>query len=61
VNQLQHAHHHVVIASQHVHLDHDNCMETVILKGRIVDVEKCVDSISSQTGIAHAKVNIIPR
>ncbi len=61
VNQLQHAHHHVVIAAQHVHLDHDNCMETVILKGKLAEVEKCVDAISSQTGITHAKVNIIPR
>lgn len=61
VNQLQHAHHHVVIASQHVHLDHDNCMETVILQGKISDVEACVNAISSQTGITHAKVHIIPR
>lgn len=61
VNQLQHAHHHVVIASQHVHLDHDNCMETVILQGKIAEVEACVNAISSQTGIAHAKVHIIPR
>ena len=61
VNQLQHAHHHVVIASQHVHLDHDNCMETVILQGKIADVEECANAISSQTGITHAKVHIIPR
>jgi CopG family transcriptional regulator, nickel-responsive regulator len=61
VNQLQHAHHHVVTASQHVHLDHDNCMETVILQGKISEVEACVNAISSQTGITHAKVHIIPR
>ena len=61
VNQLQHAHHHVVVASQHVHLDHDNCMETVILKGKMSEVQACVNAISSQTGITHAKVHIIPR
>jgi len=61
VNQLQHAHHHVIITAQHVHLDHDNCMEMVILKGKIAEVEECVNAISSQTGIAHAKVHIIPR
>jgi CopG family transcriptional regulator, nickel-responsive regulator len=61
VNQLQHAHHHVVVAAQHVHLDHDTCMETVILKGKMAEVETCVHAISSQTGITHAKVHIIPR
>lgn len=61
VNQLQHAHHHVIITAQHVHLDHDNCMETVILKGKIAEVEECVNAISSQTGVTHAKVHIIPR
>jgi CopG family transcriptional regulator, nickel-responsive regulator len=61
VNQLQHAHHHVVVASQHVHLDHDNCMETIILKGNFDEVEACANAISSQTGITHAKLHIIPR
>ncbi|WP_029147496.1 nickel-responsive transcriptional regulator NikR [Methylophilus sp. 5] len=61
VNQLQHDHHDVIITAQHVHLDHDNCMETVILKGKIAEVEACVNAISSQTGVTHAKVHIIPR
>lgn len=61
VNQLQHDHHDVIITAQHVHLDNDNCMETVILKGKIAEVEACVNAISSQTGVTHAKVHIIPR
>lgn len=61
VNQIQHAHHHVVIATQHVHLDHDHCMETVILQGNMSEVKICANAISSQTGIAHAKIHIIPQ
>lgn len=60
VNQLQHDHH-VVIAAQHVHSDHDNCMETVILQGKVIEVKACINVISSQTGVAHAKAHIIPR
>lgn len=60
INQLQHAHHHVIIASQHVHLDHDHCIETVILKGTIAQVRICVDAIASQTGVTHANVHMIP-
>ncbi|WP_245652689.1 nickel-responsive transcriptional regulator NikR [Methylophilus rhizosphaerae] len=61
VNQLQHDRHHVVIAAQHLHLDHDNCMETVILQGKVIGVKACINVISSQTGVAHAKAHIIPR
>ncbi|BEV06872.1 nickel-responsive transcriptional regulator NikR [Methylophilus sp. DW102] len=61
VNQLQHDHHDVIVTAQHVHLDHDNCMETVILRGKIAEVEACVNAISSQKGVTHAKVHIIPR
>ncbi|HEY0906131.1 MAG TPA: nickel-responsive transcriptional regulator NikR [Methylophilus sp.] len=61
VNQLQHDHHQLIITAQHVHLDHDHCMETVILRGRIAEVEACVNAISSQTGVTHAKVHVIPR
>lgn len=60
INQIQHAHHDVIIASQHVHLDHDNCMETVMMKGKLKDIHICVDSITSQTGITHGYVHIIP-
>jgi NikR C terminal nickel binding domain len=36
-------------------------METVILKGKLAEVEACVNAISSQTGVTHAKVHIISR
>jgi CopG family nickel-responsive transcriptional regulator len=58
--QIQHDHHDVTIASQHIHLDHDNCLETVILKGRIADVRACADRIVSQTGVRHGNVHLVP-
>lgn len=60
LTQLQHDHHDVAAASQHVHLDHDNCIETVILKGRIEEVRACADAIISQTGVRHGNVHIVP-
>jgi CopG family nickel-responsive transcriptional regulator len=32
--ELQHQHTDVVVASSHVHLDHDNCLEVIFLRGR---------------------------
>lgn len=60
LTQIQHDHHDVAAASQHVHLDHDNCLETVILKGRIDEVRACADAIISQTGVRHGNVHIVP-
>src|SRR5258708_40315134 len=40
LTELQHQHHHLVLSSMHVHLDHDNCMETVILRGATGEVSK---------------------
>ena len=33
LTETQHAHHDLVTATMHVHLDHDHCMENVMLKG----------------------------
>lgn len=57
---IQHEHHDVTVASQHVHLDHDNCLETVILKGRIAQVRACAQGLVSQTGVRHGNVHIVP-
>ena len=33
LTNLQHQHHHLVLSTMHVHLDHDNCLETLMLRG----------------------------
>ena len=60
LTQIQHEHHDVTVALQHIHLDHDNCLETVILKGRIDEVRACADGIISQTGVRHGNVHLVP-
>eukprot|EP01037_Dinobryon_pediforme_P023201 gene23201-24576_t len=60
LTELQHAHHDIAVASQHVHLDHDNCLETVILKGKLEEVRACADAIIAQTGVRHGNVHIVP-
>jgi CopG family nickel-responsive transcriptional regulator len=47
-------------ASQHIHLDHDNCLETAILRGRIDEVRACADGIVSQTGVRTGNVHLVP-
>jgi CopG family nickel-responsive transcriptional regulator len=60
LTQIQHDHHDVTVATQHVHLDHDNCLETVVLKGKIADVRACADGLIAQTGVRHGNVHLVP-
>src|ERR1700755_3564273 len=43
LTDLQHEHHHVVISTLHAHLDHDSCLEVVVLRGKSKDVHTLPD------------------
>ena len=60
LTEEQHAHHHLTVSAMHVHLDHENCMETVILKGLTAEVITFADSIIAQTGVRHGHLNLVP-
>lgn len=60
LTELQHQHHHIVMSSMHVHLDHDNCMETVILRGATTDVSKFANELMAVREVRHGKVNVVP-
>ncbi|MCF7808732.1 MAG: nickel-responsive transcriptional regulator NikR [Candidatus Marinimicrobia bacterium] len=51
--ELQHHHHHIIISSQHIHLDHDNCMEIIMAKGAAKEIGQLHDSIRSMKGVKH--------
>lgn len=54
-----HAHDHVV-STMHVHLDHDNCLEALILRGHTGEVRHLADHIVAERGVRHGQLNIIP-
>ncbi len=57
---LQHSHLLQVISSLHIHLGEHDCMEIVVLKGRIGQIKKVADSIISQKGVKLGKINLVP-
>ena len=56
---LQHNHLLHVIASTHVHLDHHNCMEVIMLKGKVKDIEKLANNIAALKGVKLSRVNLM--
>ena len=57
---MQHDHHDVTVSTMHSHLDHDNCIEAVILKGPMDEVVRFAQSVISQSGVRHGHFNPIP-
>jgi len=50
---IQHDYHKLVISSQHIHLDHDNCLEIVVVKGKIAEVNSLASKLKSIKGVKH--------
>ena len=45
LTDLQHQYHDAVMSSVHVHLDHDNCLEVILVRGKSASVRKLADSL----------------
>jgi CopG family transcriptional regulator, nickel-responsive regulator len=58
ITDLQHNHLTAIISSQHVHLDHHNCLEVIILKGRADRIRKLADLLKAQRGVKHCSLNM---
>ncbi|MGE5384521.1 MAG: nickel-responsive transcriptional regulator NikR [Betaproteobacteria bacterium] len=56
---LQHDHHDLTVAAMHSHLDHENCLESVILRGPMADVRQFADALMAERGVRHGALNII--
>jgi CopG family nickel-responsive transcriptional regulator len=60
LTDLQHHAHDLVVSSMHVHLDHDNCLETLFLRGATADVRALAEKISAERGVRHGQMNLVP-
>jgi CopG family nickel-responsive transcriptional regulator len=53
---VQHEAHSTILCSTHVHLDHHNCLEVIVLKGSAADVRAVADRLISTKGVKHGKL-----
>jgi CopG family nickel-responsive transcriptional regulator len=58
LTDLQHESYHHVLSTLHVHLDHDNCLEVLVVRGRAAEVRKIADSLISTKGVKHGRLTI---
>ncbi|HXR32929.1 MAG TPA: nickel-responsive transcriptional regulator NikR [Verrucomicrobiae bacterium] len=56
LTDLQHEHHELIISTLHVHLDHESCLEVIVLRGKSRDVQKLADRLISTKGVQHGRL-----
>jgi CopG family nickel-responsive transcriptional regulator len=56
LTEQQHDHHDLIISSLHAHLDHHNCLEVVVVKGRADQVRHMADTLIGTKGVKHGKL-----
>ena len=58
ITDLQHDFQQVIISTQHIHLDHDNCLEIVAVRGQPREVTKLADMMKSIKGVKHCTLSM---
>ena len=58
LTDIQHDHHEGIISTLHVHLDHDNCLEVLAVRGKAGTIKKIADELIAAKGVKHGKLTI---
>ena len=56
LTELQHAHHELVVSTSHAHLDHDSCLEVLIVHGKSGQVEQFAGRLIGLKGVQHGRL-----
>lgn len=60
LTRAQHKHHDLQVATMHVHLDHESCLEVSVLRGPVKAIRTMADDTVSQRGVRHGQLHIVP-
>lgn len=55
---IQHDHHNSILSTLHVHLDHDNCLEVLVVRGKSAAVRAIADTLIGTKGVKHGRLTI---
>lgn len=56
VTEIQHDYHHQIVSATHIHMDHHNCLEVVIVKGKAGSVNELSDRLRSLRGVRNCNL-----
>jgi CopG family nickel-responsive transcriptional regulator len=59
LTETQHSHHDLMLSTLHVHLDHENCLEVVLLQGATHAVRQFAEATIAETGVRHGHLHLV--
>jgi CopG family nickel-responsive transcriptional regulator len=54
--EIQHDYHQLILSVQHVHLDHQNCLETIAIKGLASELRELANRLIAIKGVKHGEL-----
>ncbi len=60
LTDAHHTHHELHVATMHVHLDHESCLEVAVLRGNAVAVREFSKAVIAERGVTHGQISFIP-
>jgi len=58
LTHIQHDFQGRIMAGMHIHLDHDHCLEVLVVKGKGSEIRKVADALVSVKGVKHGKLTM---
>jgi CopG family nickel-responsive transcriptional regulator len=58
LTDIQHRFQGIILSGMHVHLDHDHCLEVLVVRGKGSDIKKVSDAVLSVKGVKHGKLTM---
>jgi CopG family nickel-responsive transcriptional regulator len=58
LTDIQHDHQAVIVSTLHVHLDHHNCLEVLVVRGQAGGIKKIADELIAAKGVKHGKLTV---
>ena len=58
LTDIQHDYHGQILSGMHVHLDHNHCLEVLVVRGKGTEIKKVADALVSVKGVKHGKLTM---
>lgn len=56
LNHIQHDNLDIIVSTTHIHVDHHNCLEVIILRGDSEKIRDIANKLASTRGVKHGKL-----
>jgi CopG family nickel-responsive transcriptional regulator len=58
LTDIQHDYHNLIISGQHIHLDHNNCLEIIVMKGKPGEINQLANKLKSAKGVKFGQLSM---